>query len=982
MVEKLTATAKTDQERVEAVFYYVSQKIRYMGITPEKDRPGFEPHDVRLTFENKYGVCRDKAALLVSMLRLAGFKAYPVLILAGGKKDREVPDPGFNHAIVGVELTPKEYTLMDPTDENTKDLFPAYLGNCSYLVACPEGETLRTTPVISAEKNLTRIHTTARLELDGKLSATTELIFEGVNDNSIRGAFARMKPDEQRRVLEGLVKVIIPGAKLGEWLVTPENMLDTSVTPKIRVSFTAEGATVFGNGKAIVNLPWFGKRLGMVSSIVAAAGLEKRKYPLVTGLACGVVENLSMELGEGFTGAVSLPSGDPVENSGITFQQHVDFKNGTLLGSRSFRLKTPEFSPEEYLDLKRLLKSIDYDERKQAVLAAAKPPPPNLKMRSHASAPTPVESDVELLESRIDLRVEPDETIVRHGSFKKRILNYSGKKSEAEFRVYYNPACQNAKILKGTVTSTNGVRQELSPQEINIMDAGWNASAKRYTGGKTLVANLPGVDVGSVIEVEYETTSKGQPLPAIHEVFQSGDALDSKIVKLHIPTNITCQRTLFGPPGLIAERVTSNATHLELEWEAKDVKALPDEPSTPPLWAFAAQAWLQLGNPTNRLQNLHRAMMERSLQSTQAAVLAKTLVAPAKTRLEALQAIRDHVAKSIRIAGPSFRELPLKELSPADTTLAEGYGHVADRAILLHAMLTAAGFQPEWIFTGSLPETPRLTDIVKQKRMLSEFDLFLVRVQLDGKAYYLNDTDQYARMGSTASDARIAIRMKDLSYETVQPIPECTDKSETQYSISLSDNGQARIKVRYQYFGSHFDSKKRFFAELPPEKRRRYHQNLIAQMTQGARPVGDLITQFDQYPGLEEFAVEIDQYAVVDGAFYTFELPYGVGMFGARQDQRVLPLFSSQQGESSIRTLIDLPAGFRKVDIAPVSQEFRAPQGAGVAITQSKADAGQWQVLTTRTWSPTVVPPEDYPTLVEIETELGRPNTRTFLLEK
>ena len=48
-VEHLTADAKTDIDRIKAVFYYVSKKIRYMGLTPEKDRPGFEPHDVSLT---------------------------------------------------------------------------------------------------------------------------------------------------------------------------------------------------------------------------------------------------------------------------------------------------------------------------------------------------------------------------------------------------------------------------------------------------------------------------------------------------------------------------------------------------------------------------------------------------------------------------------------------------------------------------------------------------------------------------------------------------------------------------------------------------------------------------------------------------------------------------------------------------------------------------------------------------------------------
>ena len=92
IVVELTADARTDMDKIKAMFYYVSKKVRYMGITPEKDRPGFEPHDVNLTFEKKYGVCRDKAALLVSLLRAAGLKAYPVLINVGTKKDQEVPD--------------------------------------------------------------------------------------------------------------------------------------------------------------------------------------------------------------------------------------------------------------------------------------------------------------------------------------------------------------------------------------------------------------------------------------------------------------------------------------------------------------------------------------------------------------------------------------------------------------------------------------------------------------------------------------------------------------------------------------------------------------------------------------------------------------------------------------------------------------------------------------------------------------------------
>ncbi len=146
----LIANAPNDMAKIKALFYFVSNKIRYMGRTPETDRPGFEPHDVCLTFDKKYGVCRDKAGLLVEMLRLAGFKAYPVLINIGAKRDPAVPQVDFNHAIVAVELKPGEYTLMDPTDENTRDLLPAPDRNRSYLVCKPEGETIQISPVPTA----------------------------------------------------------------------------------------------------------------------------------------------------------------------------------------------------------------------------------------------------------------------------------------------------------------------------------------------------------------------------------------------------------------------------------------------------------------------------------------------------------------------------------------------------------------------------------------------------------------------------------------------------------------------------------------------------------------------------------------------------------------------------------------------------------------------------------------------------------------
>eukprot|EP00831_Metopus_contortus_P036603 TRINITY_DN28931_c0_g1_i1.p1 TRINITY_DN28931_c0_g1~~TRINITY_DN28931_c0_g1_i1.p1 ORF type:complete len:442 (-),score=68.60 TRINITY_DN28931_c0_g1_i1:79-1404(-) len=106
-VAELIKGLSTPEEKINAIFQFVSNRIRYMGITMEDDAPGYEPHDVSITFENRYGICRDKAALLVAMLRIAGFEAFPVLMNNGPKKDKEVPNNYFNHAIVAVDMGKK-----------------------------------------------------------------------------------------------------------------------------------------------------------------------------------------------------------------------------------------------------------------------------------------------------------------------------------------------------------------------------------------------------------------------------------------------------------------------------------------------------------------------------------------------------------------------------------------------------------------------------------------------------------------------------------------------------------------------------------------------------------------------------------------------------------------------------------------------------------------------------------------------------------
>jgi Domain of Unknown Function with PDB structure (DUF3857)/Transglutaminase-like superfamily len=554
-VADLTTNQPTDLDKVKALFYYVSKNIQYEGLTTETNRPGFEPNNVSMTFEKKYGVCRDKAALLVEMLRLAGFKAYPVLINIGAKRDPRVPQPDFDHAIVCVELEPGQYTLMDPTDENTRALLPAGDCNRSYLVCRPEGETLRVSPVIPVDENMLLVKTTGTLDADGVLDATSEFSFDGVNDDNYRNLFAQMRPDERRNFFEGRLKDAIPGLKLTSLTITPENILDTSVPLHAELKYTATGLTANGAGKSVFRLPWIADNLGVANRIlIGSVGLETRKYPLDTQVTCGVREEMSLKLTGGFAAPLVIPKFASVSDPGVTYDESMALANGSLDCSREFLLKTVEFSPAQYLLLKQTLKDKEYNRRKDFILALNSKAVAEAPPEGAVAAEPPAESIAKILDSEKTLVVQDAHTAVYRVKYSKLILTYDGKIRESEVKIPYNPACGGAKIISAVVTSKTGERQEISPDEIHVMDQDWNAGAKRYTGGKILVGSLPGVEIGSTIEVEFEVTMRDKPYLSGFESFQFPQALDRKSFELTAPADLKIHKLVSGAKGIVTEQ--------------------------------------------------------------------------------------------------------------------------------------------------------------------------------------------------------------------------------------------------------------------------------------------------------------------------------------------------------------------------------------------------------------------------------------------
>ena len=977
-IAQLTDGIEDPQEKIEALFRFVSQQIRYLGTISETEAPGYEPHDVKDTFDARHGVCRDKAALLAAMLRAAGFDAYPALIYVGPRKDPEVPQPSFNHAITALRQEDGTFLLMDSTDETTAKLLPSYLDDKSYLVATPGGERLRTSPIDPAGNNLMRINTVGSIDRSGRLDAETVFHFEGINDNAYRRAFAGKKPEERRRFFEALMKTAGASTRVNEVVIEPEDLMDTGQPLTALVKYRTENVLVRGENATLLSLPSMGLKVGVVNFIIGQTGLEKRRFPLRTEVACGIRERIQLALDPSIGETVFMPEGEPIDDKSLSWKLASRRSGSELEYETEFLLKTVEFSPAEYLRLKKTLKQIERELRGMPIFSG---PESSGEEKAHPA-------DILMLDDEISFNLTDRHNWTKTRSVRKKILTYSGKKQAGELKFIFNPVWEEITLDQAKVTNPDGSVREVGKSDINLMDAPWVGSAPRYPGGKILVVSLPQLEIGSIIEYSYTDTFRDRPFFADYAPFRSYDILKTMTVTLEVPADLPL--TVF--PDKI-ETVTmeqsvaeEDDTRVVYYWTAKDIPPLQREEELPPWWSFLPTVFTSAGDWKTYAGEVNAVLTAAASFQPKCESQARSLVEGEVDPWKRLEIIRDFIAVNVRKSGPGINELPLSAVTGADRTLREGYGNTTDRGVLYYAMLKAVGFDPEFVLASPRPMIDRLADIYRKVPNPGSFPVLLVRLDNDslgleeGSGVYLNDTDQYAALGATPHEGKMSIAVPGGRLDEIRPALATFTRNRIE--MGVNENGAAVFQVEKLLWGNEYGKQKKFFAELTPEKKRRYYQELVGVFSRSAEAVGELTSDFSGYPGRIEFALNIPDYAVPAGEYLYFFQAAAPPVFKLSSDDRISPLYLKKREHTDSEINIELPPGFA-VDYLP--QAIQRTDAAGVALNidfKFQAEPGRITIRGSQSLDPSIVQPSRYRELLDLYRVMIDRKFKLFLLRR
>jgi tetratricopeptide (TPR) repeat protein len=206
IVEGLIRGKSSVPEKEDAILDYLDGEVRYTGI--EFGEAAIVPHNPAETLALKYGDCKDKATLLVAMLRSAGIPAYVALLNAGSRLDVPANLPGmglFDHAIVYVPGTPALW--IDATDQYARlGQLPINDQGRHALIARPESTGLTLTPESTSRDNVLLELREIRLGENGPATVTEKTVPTGVFESHYRSFYADKPDKETRDSLTGYVK--------------------------------------------------------------------------------------------------------------------------------------------------------------------------------------------------------------------------------------------------------------------------------------------------------------------------------------------------------------------------------------------------------------------------------------------------------------------------------------------------------------------------------------------------------------------------------------------------------------------------------------------------------------------------------------------------------------------------------------------------------------------------------------------------------
>ncbi len=372
---ELTANAKTEFEKIQAISRYV-QQIQYISVQIGLGKGGgYRPHSATEVFAKSYGDCKDKANLMRAMLSVVKIQSYMVSITADDatyvRPEWSSPHQ-FNHAIVAVKVSdetkaptvvthPKlgRLLIFDATDPYTQlgDLPSDEQGSYA-LIDSSSTDELLLMPILPAEMSRVERNINVTLSSDGSILGSVNEKSLGQSASSERAALRRLSSADYNQMIENWISRGASGAKTTK--ISPNDGAGNG-NFDLNVEFGAKNYAQMMQNHLMVFKPAIISRLERLSFSEG-----KRNHPFVIDPST-YLETVQFKLPAGFA-VDEVPDAVNVETPFGKYSATYEVKDDTLIFSRSLKLNKSTVPADKYDTVKSFFSRVHSAEQSPVVL--------------------------------------------------------------------------------------------------------------------------------------------------------------------------------------------------------------------------------------------------------------------------------------------------------------------------------------------------------------------------------------------------------------------------------------------------------------------------------------------------------------------------------------------------------------------------------------------------------------------------------------
>jgi tetratricopeptide (TPR) repeat protein len=518
---ELIAGKTSDEDKIKALYTYVSTQIRYIGVALGQGR--YQPHLASEVLSNQYGDCKDKATLLASLLAATGYSADTVLIGAGIRFNQDVPSPNaFNHAITAISIglgSAKKTIWLDSTQEAAPYQALVFVIRDKNALRVPQTSSayLDRTPADLPFPSFQRFDAKSTLAAEGVSTGRITITARGDDEIALRGAARQFSPAQYDQFVQYLIANLgYAGKATNSTISSPDN---SDKPLEISFDYERDKPGDWSNYRISPQFP--------PDELPTVDEKEPPQTPILLGVPRTLTSRSEFKLPQGW--GATLPNAIHSESPWVRYDKIYSLDKGTVSSERTIVILQARVPAARWADYKKFTDDISVGQDQWIDLTR-----PSSSATETPGPPPPTKDDPKA-KALVDQAAEAN---------KQRQIDRAGElldeaKAINDEQPYLWSVMGYRAMLRGEMTeAVIDYRKELAlhPNEDNVyrlLSTAQIAQGKRTDGEDTLRKRLKvmGPDAGASMDLTRLLLDDGNPKEAlaVAETASKADPLNQRL---------------------------------------------------------------------------------------------------------------------------------------------------------------------------------------------------------------------------------------------------------------------------------------------------------------------------------------------------------------------------------------------------------------------------------------------------------------------